>query len=269
MTSPVSDTLAAPMASTGSASPSRSGPSLARLRQGGLLFGASQALAMGLGFAGTILLTRVAEPRAVASYMLLIQSTITVGLLLQLGLIAIVGYMLWSWWQRRNQPAFAGGPMLRDVSSPQATYGGGSGGNATSASGADSVGLTGSDFDQFERLLGEVQTAYGREDLGALRSRVTPEMLSYLSEELTQNASRGVVNKLSNVKLLQGDLSEAWREGDSEYATVAMRYSLDDRTVDRSTGRLIEGGLDEATEVWTFRRAPGGAWLVSAIQQVD
>jgi O-antigen/teichoic acid export membrane protein len=41
---------------------------------------------MVLGFVGTMLLTRVAEPRAVASYMLLIQSTITVGLLLQLGL---------------------------------------------------------------------------------------------------------------------------------------------------------------------------------------
>jgi O-antigen/teichoic acid export membrane protein len=41
---------------------------------------------MGLGFAGTMLLTRVAETREVASYLLLIQSTITVGLLLQLGL---------------------------------------------------------------------------------------------------------------------------------------------------------------------------------------
>jgi len=43
-------------------------------------------MAMGLGFAGTMLLTRVAETGAVASYLLLVQSTITVGLLLQLGL---------------------------------------------------------------------------------------------------------------------------------------------------------------------------------------
>ena len=46
-------------------------------------------------------------------------------------------------------------------------------------------------------------------------------MLSYFAEELTQNASRGVVNKISDVKLLQGDLSEAWREGYDDYATVA------------------------------------------------
>ena len=31
------------------------------------------------------------------------------------------------------------------------------------------------DFDAFERILGEVQTAYGAEDLGALSARMTPE----------------------------------------------------------------------------------------------
>ncbi len=43
------------------------------------------------------------------------------GLLLQIGIIAIVGYMIWTWWQRRNQPALASGPMLRNYgpSSPR------------------------------------------------------------------------------------------------------------------------------------------------------
>jgi predicted lipid-binding transport protein (Tim44 family) len=47
-----------------------------------------------------------------------------------------------------------------------------------------------------------------------------------------------------------------------------MRYSLNDETVDRASGRVIEGGTDEATEVWTFMRTRGGAWLLSAVQQV-
>ena len=68
------------------------------------------------------------------------------------------------------------------------------------------------------------------------------------------------------MKLLQGDLAEAWREGDTDYATVAMRYALNDTYVDQS-GRVVEGGPDEATEVWTFRRSHGGKWLLSAIQQ--
>ena len=113
------------------------------------------------------------------------------------------------------------------------------------------------DFDAFEHLLTEVQTAYGREDVAALRSRVTPEMLSYYSEEFAQNASRGVINKIDNVKLLQGDLSEAWRESDDEYATVAMRYSLEDSMVDRSSGRVAQIEPSEARELWTFRRARG------------
>ena len=66
------------------------------------------------------------------------------------------------------------------------------------------IEVTPADFDAFEKLLGDIQTAYGREDLSALRAHLTPEMLSYFSEELARNASRGVVNQISDVKLLAG-----------------------------------------------------------------
>ena len=121
----------------------------------------------------------------------------------------------------------------------------------------------------FERLLSETQAAYSNEDLNALRARVTPEMLSYFAEDLAQNTSRGVVNRVSDVKLLQGDLAEAWREGNTDYATAAMKFSHIDKMVDRATGRVVEGDdhPQTATEVWTFRRERGGNWLLSAIQQ--
>ena len=193
------------------------------------------------------------------------------GLLLQIGLVVIVARLAWAWWQRRNQPALASGPAFHN-DAPGFGLGSGAGGQPSSvpasrASGTDEVGLTPEDFNSFERLLGNVQGAYGAEDIGGLRSLATPEMLSYFSEDLAANASKGVVNRISDVKLLQGDLSEAWREGETEYATVALRYSLDDQTVERDSGRLVEGGPDEATEVWTFMRRRGGHWLVSAIQQ--
>jgi predicted lipid-binding transport protein (Tim44 family) len=199
------------------------------------------------------------------------------GLLVQAGLIALVAVMLWRWWQRRTQPApaMAGGPSLRDIAPERLNQlglgGTGSAANAGPAFGGGlaQVEITPTDYDAFERLLGEVQDAYSKEDLAALRARITPEMLSYFSEELADNASRGLVNEVSDVKLLQGDLAEAWREGDTEYATVAMRYSLIDRTIERASGRLAEGSGErqEATEVWTFRRARGGDWLLSGIQQ--
>lgn len=193
------------------------------------------------------------------------------GLLLQIGLIVLVGTMLYRWWQRRSQPqpAYAGVPNNMQRSALGGVGGFGFGGSAAPAT--EPLEIKREEFDTFERLLGEIQSAYGREDLGALRSRVTPEMLSYYAEELSENASRGVVNEISDVKLLQGDLAEAWREGDKEYASVAMRYSLRDRYVDRATGRASDGNdqPQEATEVWTFTRTRGGAWLLSAIQQTQ
>lgn len=191
-----------------------------------------------------------------------------IGLVLQIVLVVFVAKMLFAWWQRRNAPAYAGagaagapGGSSFGFSSLGGAFGGGA---ATS----EPVNIEKADYDAFERLLGEVQTAYSAEDLNGLRARVTPEMLSYFSEQMSQNASRGVINKVSGVHLEQGDLSEAWREGDSEYATVAMRFGLTDSMVDRASGRVVEGGHpEEVTELWTFVRARGGAWILSAIQQ--
>ncbi len=193
------------------------------------------------------------------------------GLLLQVGIVAVIAMLAWRWWQRRSQPAsaFAGGPALRDIApnEPRMNFGG-LGGSAAPVSDIP-IEIKPADFDALERILGEVQTAYGAEDLGALRTHMTPEMLSYYSEELAKNSSRGVINHISDVKLLQGDLAEAWREDSDDYATVAMRYSMVDRTLDRASGRQVEGGPEpqEATELWTFRRTRGGQWVLSAVQQ--
>jgi predicted lipid-binding transport protein (Tim44 family) len=192
------------------------------------------------------------------------------GLLFQLALIAFIGMWLWRMFQRRSAPAYAGPYYRENVVRP--TFGGlgGTGGSARPAERSDEVGITGADYDAFERLLGEIQAAYSAEDIGALRGNATPEMVSYFSEDLASNASRGVVNRVSNVKLLQGDLAEAWREGDTDYATVAMRFSLIDWYIERTTGRVVDGDPTRprgATEVWTFRRHRGGPWMLSAIQQ--
>jgi predicted lipid-binding transport protein (Tim44 family) len=199
------------------------------------------------------------------------------GLILQIGIVVVIGYLLWTWWQRRSQPAYAHGPatqhMSPDGSRPSYGLGGLGGGSAGSqpaapASGPDGVGLTPEDFNTFERMLGEIQTAYGAEDLAKLRTLMTPEAVSYSSEEMAANASSGVVNRMSDIKLLQGDLAEAWREDDIDFATVALRYSLLDQMVDRASGRVVKGGPDEATEAWTFmRKHGGGQWMLSAIQQ--
>jgi predicted lipid-binding transport protein (Tim44 family) len=135
---------------------------------------------------------------------------------------------------------------------------------------ADEIGLTQNDLDIFERRLAEVQEAFGREDHAALRRLATPEMVSFLSEELAENAKNGLRNDVSDVSLQQADIAESWREGDRDYATAAMRYSSRDVTRDRASGRIVNGDADvptETTELWTFMRQNGADWKLSAIQQ--
>jgi predicted lipid-binding transport protein (Tim44 family) len=193
--------------------------------------------------------------------------TSIIGLLFQVVLFVIVARMIFAWWQRRNipVPAYAAAP-----SATQHSFGGLSGvlGGAHASPARENLAIAKSDYDAFERLLGEIQTAYSAEDLAALRATVTPEMLSYFSEQLAGNASRGLINRVADVKLLKGDLAEAWHEGITDYAAVAMNFALKDSMVERASGRTVEGGeQSEVTEVWTFMRARGGNWLLSAIQQ--
>jgi predicted lipid-binding transport protein (Tim44 family) len=196
------------------------------------------------------------------------------GLLLQAALIAGLIYLAIRFFRRRQEPELAAagvGRLDRQMDAPQRQpmpVGGG----AAPQGGSDMVGLTGADFGVFEKRLHAVTEAFSREDLAALRRLATPEMVGYFAEDLAENAREGVIDVTHDVKLLQGDLSEAWREGDLDYATVAMRFSFVGTLSERTTGRVVEGNAtapQEATEIWTFVRQRGGEWLLSAIQQTE
>ncbi len=218
------------------------------------------------------------------------------GFLIQLALVALLVSFALRWFRRRQEPAFAGpqgharsglggavpptGSGLGGLGGGLASGGSGSvlgglGGRTAQAApqrraGEDGVGVGPADFNAFERSLTDVQTAYSRQDVAALWTLATPEMAGYIQEELNENARNGVINTVKDVRLLQGDLAEAWREGSTDYATVAMRFAAIDVTVDKATGRVVDGDPTrpvEATELWTFRRDQGGAWKLSAIQQ--
>ena len=131
------------------------------------------------------------------------------------------------------------------------------------------IPITPQDQATFESLLKDVQDAFGREDYSALREHCTPEIVSYLSEELSENATHGRRNEVSGTRLLQADVGEAWRENDVEYATAAMRYESVDLMRDRTTGAVLSGDPNtpsQTTELWTFARQVGGPWKLSAIQ---
>jgi predicted lipid-binding transport protein (Tim44 family) len=187
------------------------------------------------------------------------------GFLLQIFLIVLLVRFLIRLF-RGQSPAFAGGPNIFARGGPP---GRGPMGGMGSPGGPPPIQIGPQDYQEFERLLQSIQAAWSRQDPNALRSLVTPEMLSYFGEQLAEQTSQGVRNEVTDVRLLQGDLAQAWREGEREYATVAMRFSMIDVTRDGS-GRIVDGSPSEhvtATELWTFIRSSGGRWILSAIQQ--
>ncbi|HEV7336253.1 MAG TPA: TIM44-like domain-containing protein [Bosea sp. (in: a-proteobacteria)] len=206
------------------------------------------------------------------------------GMLGMLFQVALIGGLIWlalRFFRRRSQPqlASASAPLGRETYEPQQPQaaqrvGGmmGGMGAATAAAKPVEFELAPADYGSFERLLNDVQIAYSNEDVVRLRQMATPEMAGYFAEDIAENASKGLVDRVADVKLLQGDLAESWREAGLEYATVAMRFSSLNALVEREGGRVVEGHATiprEVTELWTFVRPRGGQWQVSAIQPAE
>ena len=186
--------------------------------------------------------------------------------------ILIIGVVIWFLWRLISGRGFSfagagGGPMPRSVGAAAAP--------APRYRGEDTT-VDDNDLNAFQGLHAAVQEAWSRGDLGRMRQLMTPEMVSYFSEELTRSASQGVQNIVGDVRLVKGEITESWTEGDLQYATAYMRWSAIDYVVriGRSPGMpdyLVSGDPKtpvESEELWTFVRRRGGNWLLSAIQQI-
>ena len=220
---------------------------------GGLLFGGLFGLMAGTGFGGF------------GGFL---------GLLVQIALIAFVVRWLF---RRFGQPQTANGAPYQYEAPRQDRPA--SGGYRPSASAPrsnasrragrrDEIGVTDTDLSAFESRLSQLQDAYSRQDEAALRRITTPEVFDYLSRELAESHAKGLRNEVYDVRLVEGDVAEAWREADRDYVTAALRYESRDVMRERTTGRIVSGDdrISEKQEVWTFVRRRGGDWIVSAIQ---
>ena len=192
------------------------------------------------------------------------------GLLIRIAIIVFIVRWLMRMFRGPSPQYAGGGPAMF---TPNGTMGGAMGGPGPMAGGGRHgvvpIAIAPADYQAFEQLLVAIQAAWSAQDLHRLSALLTPEMLSYFSDQLTEQASRDVRNTVSDVQLSQGDLAEAWAEDGREYATVAMRFQMIDATYDQA-GRVVDGSSTEhvtATEIWTFVRVPGGHWILSAIQQ--
>ena len=141
------------------------------------------------------------------------------------------------------------------------------------------ISLTDADKNTFATLLVEVQNAWSNQDTDHLKKLVTPEMLKYFSDSLSQNVSQGIANKVEDVDVTMVNLAESWRESEMEYATAIIEWSSFDYMVNlnktpQDADYITEGGnknLVMTSEAWTFARFGGesGRWILSAIAQVN
>lgn len=131
-----------------------------------------------------------------------------------------------------------------------------------------------SDEDQqaFTDILLGVQKAWSDGDLAGLRRWASPEVVMFLSEDLSRNTSEGLMNKVENVVLLKGDVSQSWSENGFDYLTAILTFQCVDYMVKPETGAVVSGNPAtpvEHTEAWTFGRSSGGGrWLLTAVEQM-
>lgn len=125
----------------------------------------------------------------------------------------------------------------------------------------------------FTEILLGVQKAWSDGDLAGLRRWATPEVVSFLSEDMSRNASEGLQNKVEQVALLKGDVSQSWSENGFDYLTAILTFQCIDTMVRLDNGAVVSGSPGtpvQHTEAWTFMRAAtgNGRWLLSAVEQV-
>ena len=193
------------------------------------------------------------------------------AILIQLAVIAGIIWLALRLFRGRGL-ATSSGPFNQSATFAADPYPVSSPFGATAPPLGEPISLSPADQDAFERLLIEVQDAFGHEDYARLRAITTPEIMSYLAEELSDNATHGRHNEVTGTRLLDGEVSEAWREDEADYATIAMRYESIDVMRDRTSHAIVSGDPGQpsvTTELWTFVRPAGSwnSWKVSAIQE--
>jgi predicted lipid-binding transport protein (Tim44 family) len=188
-------------------------------------------------------------------------------------LIGGLGFLAFTFFRRRQQAQLAPQTLARgpvDLTGLRGGAGGALGGGYSAPATSD-VDIGASDQETFGRLLVDVQSAWGRNDVEALKPLLTQEMATYFAGQLAELKGRGLQNKIEDVTLLKGEGTEAWSENGTDYASALLRWSMLDYTVNTTTGQVVEGDASkpvEIEEVWTFVRHPGDHWRLSAIQQV-
>ena len=120
------------------------------------------------------------------------------------------------------------------------------------------IAVTATDQAAFEAILKAVQDAWSKGDLRTLSHYVTPDMLTHFRDDIATYQSQGVANRVEQVELINGDVREAWDEGDRHYASCLLHWRALDYTVRPTAIPATPAGWSRATRSILPRRRRSG-----------
>ena len=266
---PATNTAPSPRRRSSAASPSRRGrpsaPALGRLRPG--FFGRGLLGGLAAGFIGAGLFGLLFGHGLFGG---LGGFASMFGLILQIGLVVLIGRFLWSMWARRQQPAMASGPSLRDAPAGGAAW-------AVSASAAARRAPVGG---QYRRLAGRLRCvrAAARRDPDRLQQRGSRRDARAGHARDAVLLLRATVGEREPRRREQGLRRQAAAGRSRRSLARGQRRVRDRGDALRvwSTARSIVRAAGWSTAARPRRRSPScgpscasghGNWLLSAIQQ--
>ncbi len=195
--------------------------------------------------------------------------------LIEILLLAGIAFFIFRWFKQRSETQYysegytSGGATAPPMDTPT-PY-------ADDVSVASIVGQGNPNFnlDTFKEArvddFFKLQAALMSRDLTSVREKVTPQILAILENDIVTLKEAGKINRIENIAVREADINEAWQEDGADYATLRLKASLLDYSVDDKTGAVLGGSNTvpiKFDEYWTFVRAQSD-WKLTAIEAGD
>jgi predicted lipid-binding transport protein (Tim44 family) len=119
-------------------------------------------------------------------------------------------------------------------------------------------------------LYSGVRSGLAMRDMGMFRNRLTPQVHTAFQAWCDRLKSAKQSNHVEKLDLTRAEVTDAWQQGEHEYAVVRLAGSLLDYTLDDASDSVVDGSKEtprDFDESWTFTRPAGSkAWKLAGIQ---
>jgi len=204
--------------------------------------------------------------------------------MLEILLMAGLGYFVFRWWKSRQQvaPAYAGTNAYRSTGS----FNNQLIGSSRQMLDIDNGGIDTKKFLAFSKeaidqdlasdIFFKVQGAWTRRDVNSMDELVTDQMREIFVTEIAELKQRKEINRLENIAVRRVEVGDSWSEDGLTFAKVRFTANLLDYTVNEASGAVVGGSVSAPVkfeEDWIFvqshrSNSANEGWRLAGIEQV-